>query len=562
MHNLDATDVENLSGLWSSTYSSIHLCALSRWHQPADLFAFLAVFHKCAESMEDGKRLENMSWRMWSRQSTLCAPQRSVFSQRWNLVDRRTSEPASLPELSSSIDSDSSVDESNPAQSCKSSRPDIRRQEPLDNRSRSRSKHVAPITFDKIVISIKEKQQLEPLSPLPTQLTIQADAHELPTTRVEDTTPRPSSPPQIVPESSTSTVATALESETSGMSPPVGSDASTSTDLSSHSVVRGFSLGRVSSSLRAKAPIAAAQGLKAAPALLNKSDAQKKKVANFIVGSESDDHESSVDTHTNIQRTQSSIIAEGLKSKSMGRRKATKFELGSITRSDDDRSGSAIESEDEDPSESAIEEDDDDAWSSDDGSDDEDENGSGDFQPVFTRQDSRPNLAARRSLITTALTEQDRAKALQAEATRSRAPPMRRSRTSSPNGPSLATSPKEHTSVEVRGMQIPTRPAIMTTSNLHNPATSPRTTRRNMLSTELTESLRKHLLWERQQKNSTSNAALKRRHTSNDMRNLRQYPGESRDTARLATIGEAAKGNNSWNAYFDHGLGEYHVKGW
>ncbi len=56
------------------------------------------------------------------------------------------------------------------------------------------------------------------------------------------------------------------------------------------------------------------------------------------------------------------------------------------------------------------------------------------------------------------------------------------------------------------------------------PPCPPRTTRRNMLSTELTESLRRHLLWERSQKSSTANAVLKRRHTSHDVANLRQYP--------------------------------------
>ncbi|KAF4469736.1 hypothetical protein FALBO_3357, partial [Fusarium albosuccineum] len=44
------------------------------------------------------------------------------------------------------------------------------------------------------------------------------------------------------------------------------------------------------------------------------------------------------------------------------------------------------------------------------------------------------------------------------------------------------------------------------------------------LATELTESLRRHLLWERQQKSSTANAVLKRRHTSHDVANLKQYP--------------------------------------
>lgn len=74
--------------------------------------------------------------------------------------------------------------------------------------------------------------------------------------------------------------------------------------------------------------------------------------------------------------------------------------------------------------------------------------------------------------------------------------------------------------------------AIITTFKIHPPVLCPRTTRRNMLSTELTESLRKHLLWYRQ-----VNAALKRRYTAQDMTNLNTFPGESQ-----------------WNTYLDSGL--------
>ncbi|PTB40385.1 hypothetical protein M441DRAFT_104117, partial [Trichoderma asperellum CBS 433.97] len=66
---------------------------------------------------------------------------------------------------------------------------------------------------------------------------------------------------------------------------------------------------------------------------------------------------------------------------------------------------------------------------------------------------------------------------------------------------------------------------IATNNHVHaQAALSPRTTCRNILATELTESLRRHLLWERQQKSSTANAVLKRRHISHDVANLKQYP--------------------------------------
>jgi hypothetical protein len=88
-------------------------------------------------------------------------------------------------------------------------------------------------------------------------------------------------------------------------------------------------------------------------------------------------------------------------------------------------------------------------------------------------------------------------------------------------------------------------------------ALSPRTTRRNMLATELTESLRRHLLWERQQKSSTANAVLKRRHTSHDVANLKQYP--EKVCMKTSEDDDA----NSWNQYFaKEQFNGYHSKGW
>jgi len=94
-----------------------------------------------------------------------------------------------------------------------------------------------------------------------------------------------------------------------------------------------------------------------------------------------------------------------------------------------------------------------------------------------------------------------------------------------------------------------------------------------MLATELTESLRRHLLWERQQKSTTANAVFKRRHTTHDMANLQEYPGpkgtqKGQKQIQAVPIGavpakdkETSK-NNSWNHYFDYGPWEHHVKGW
>lgn len=526
--------------------------------------------------MEDGKRYENLSWRLWTRETFCCAPdQQPFFSPTWTFNRRRSSKsPTAVPELSSSVESDDSSSAAShadiatrPNTSICPARPELVLHDSNDPRSRGKEKHITPVDLEKIVISIKEKKELEPFSPLPIPLTHPAESRPKPSR--QDTTPRPSSPPppRNIPQSSTSTVATATDSDASAMTPPVGSDSSTSTNLSSHSVVRGFSLGRVSSSFRSKTHLAPAP----TPILKtsnhpSKMGLSKRKGATFTLGGSSDeDGTSSLETH--MLNTNRSSLSEGLRRPGLSNGKTTSFndKVTSIQSESYDSNDEALDSDDgeeEEPSESAIEDDDDEAWE-----DSESESGPSSVNEngLFQRVESRPNLTSRRSMLTAMMHEPDRQRALQNAASRS-TPAMRRSRTSSPNGPSLASSPKDdEPGLEMRGAAVPrSKPIIMTTSNVHPPALSPRTTRRNMLTTELTESLRKHLLWERQQKNATNNAALKRRHTSQDVKNLKQYPEPValHGGPPITLKDEAAKNNNSWNAFFDHGLQEYHEKGW
>ncbi|KAF5244001.1 hypothetical protein FANTH_7914 [Fusarium anthophilum] len=141
------------------------------------------------------------------------------------------------------------------------------------------------------------------------------------------------------------------------------------------------------------------------------------------------------------------------------------------------------------------------------------------------------------------------------------------------HGPSLGASPDrfDEAPLMMKGMcgpdglkpvqEVPGSSAqpIMTAPNNIRPqaALSPRTTRRNMLATELTESLRRHLLWERQQKSSTANAVLKRRHTSENVGDLKQYP--NRPCMKKSEDVNAS----SWNQYFSKEANNgYHSKGW
>lgn len=140
------------------------------------------------------------------------------------------------------------------------------------------------------------------------------------------------------------------------------------------------------------------------------------------------------------------------------------------------------------------------------------------------------------------------------------------------NGSSLATMPDEfssHTPLPSRRDRYAFNACTSSDSNEKDEvnqveattqrAFSPRTTRRNMLSTELPPSLRQHLLHERQQKSQTANAVLKRKDTVHDVANLKQYPEKVHlDKSKL----EKDISNAILNQYFSPGLGEYHSKGW
>jgi hypothetical protein len=103
---------------------------------------------------------------------------------------------------------------------------------------------------------------------------------------------------------------------------------------------------------------------------------------------------------------------------------------------------------------------------------------------MFRRIESMSNLASRRSLLTTAFRDGDRAKALQDKAPCSKSA-IRRSRTTTPNGPSTGNSRMRKGLVTRQATRsIPITKTI--SNNMHPPVMSPRTTRRLMLQRELT----------------------------------------------------------------------------
>jgi hypothetical protein len=90
------------------------------------------------------------------------------------------------------------------------------------------------------------------------------------------------------------------------------------------------------------------------------------------------------------------------------------------------------------------------------------------------------------------------------------------------------------------------RPILATAnSNSHQTILSPKTTRRNM-ATELTESLRQHLAWERRQRNRNPIS------TSTDVANLKQYP----EKPFMKAVDNSA---NNMDTHFSQ---SYYKRGW
>jgi len=484
-----------------------------------------------------------------------------------------------VPELSSSLESACSEalsdDETSsaPATTLPKSRPELRRHDSTSSTSRGHEKHISPIDLEKIVLSIKETQHLEPIEmPMPTpssrpdppstsgpqkKAQVLLEEYHKPQ-QAENTQPQPPRVDATHLEALASTIDT--NDTTSSRAQTVGSSDSSNTEMSSsHSIVRGFVPGGAPSSYRSQTHLAAQPTpiLKSSPHY-QQAMPRKKKGPMFTIGTSSGEDDSSFERHMSYK----SSLSERLQhpngsSGSDDSKKQTSFKEEVAVGRAASRESPVFESDEEDDevSESAIEDDDDSSdW------EDSDEAQSGpssvNEKDLFQRVDSRPNLTSRRSMLTTMMHEPDRAKAFANAASRSTSA-LRRSRTSTPSGPSVATSPQPGVQIHMPGQDTTrSKPIIMTTSNTHEPqlALSPRTTRRNMLSTELTESLRKNLLWERQHRSTGNLAALKRRHTAQDMTKLKQHP----EPVALSQ----KNGKNFNNDYFHAGLQEYHAKGW
>ncbi|MBE3043498.1 DUF3295 domain-containing protein [Candidatus Bathyarchaeota archaeon] len=514
-----------------------------------------------------------MCWRYWNRETIRndlpeAASAPATMEKPKDIPSTATSVP-DLPQLSKSVDSVPDEDALDVTAGCTplDIRPRIIRQDSCCSR-RDRSPRADD--FEKLFVSILKEQ--EPMLPSPAQR-LSASIRRSGSTTTEDS-------------------ALSSEAATSETSQP-----SPDTQCPSTTVIRGFSPSTATITVEQsppKASIATPSSLVSQPTSMpqrqtgtficgastsssdqpslppKKSIPTKPRQPVFQIGtSGSSEEESSI--KENLQKTRSATYLN------QRRQPPVSQQLPMATSSDSGDSAIADDSETEgdDFDESAIDDDEDDSdWED---SDEAAGNPPIDDKTYFKRVDSTANLVSRRSLLTLGLEANERqvnerqvrfgnnvashsTSALhRARALQGVQQPVMGSPNDSDDSPLMMKSRQSPLKpIREAGARTAAQPiTAQGTSSHYQAALSPRTTRRHMLATELGESLRRHLLWERQQKSSTANAVLKRRHTSHDVANLKQYP--ERPCMKKAEDANAG----SWNQYFaKEAFNGYHSKGW
>ncbi|KAI9657886.1 MAG: hypothetical protein M1831_004122 [Alyxoria varia] len=535
---------------------------------PGDLYSIWSVFSKASTAIQDGKRLENLSWRLLNRETVRTSKSSTDLGRLPSHSNPLQSHPP-VPELSTSVDSRSSGGSHAITESPAPTSNTFSSHGALDNGLQPKERRMTPSELHHLMYSIRVKQELnKPVHPLRSN-PIGPNNH----IGTQQPTHIPSQPTNV--DSSTSTVATAMDSFNSVES---NSDTSVSSagSVPSHSIVRGFTPGKDGiTSYTSKSQLAPAP-----TPILNTSKQQEaeaskdRKSGMFLLGGSSGEDECSLQNHmspgsmakSNEPTKQASFHDTALVMRQKEAEEPPKTPAVFDDSDDEDEDDSDIE----EVSESAID-DDDDAWE-----DDSDEPPKPEEKEIqFYRVDSSANLTSRRSALTLNLQQEQRSGTNLAKQASNSTPALRRTRNTTPNGPSVPASPDEDSILHKRGEQMKTsKPVTKVTTDHMNPIpaafSSPRTTKRNMLTGELSESLRKNMLHERSQKNNFSvNGPIRRAHTAMDVSNLSRLPEEpdtitsgNVSTSNPAGALQEGGGDLPWNHYFENSTGEYHQAGW
>ncbi|KAK2074707.1 hypothetical protein P8C59_008891 [Phyllachora maydis] len=199
------------------------------------------VFARCADSVAQGRRLENLSWRLWNRETFCCEQVDELVASATTTLPRDICRPnrvllEDVPQLSGSVESamdEEAVEFTSESAPLDIIRPKIQRQDSCtSSRSRGRERHISSDHLEKMVLSIIEAK-LPLNAPLPKILPSSSPVDEV--TKL-DTPPQPERSGSTTPESP------CKGSETPSLESPHSSHPpETAASPSSTTVIRGFS---------------------------------------------------------------------------------------------------------------------------------------------------------------------------------------------------------------------------------------------------------------------------------------------------------------------------------
>ncbi|KAI6784336.1 uncharacterized protein J7T54_006381 [Emericellopsis cladophorae] len=524
------------------------------------------VFSRCAESLPQGRRLENLSWRLWQKEQLLEKEREETLAAA--NANTSTTTPTSsvpqaipqdarlndLPQLSGSVESiadEEAVEFTSVSAPIDLARPAIKREDSSTSHRSRRDRRTSSDDFEKMIISIvKDETPLSAPSQHSCEIKSALPANQM-IQRSGSTTTESQSPSK----------SSDLHSEESHPSP----------DMQPRTIVRGFSPSQQpiprssprASSIRQHNLNSAANVPTSTPAANMLTGAGKPKAA-FALGGAS---YSSSEAGQSVESRQPAPATVAFK-------KSAAFKLGGSSEDDDSGSlrsalarqkrnpslashkkqasfsnhvttlGPAYNDQydnaiaDSDDSEGEYDEEDSEA----DWEDSVEDSGKSSVDDIsFQRVDSKIHLPSTRSLLALKLAEQDtRAAKIGGYGSQStsalhqgrRESSLSRSPNDSDDAPLTMRSGRQ----QLQSIKEVPRSGIAT--GLAQGVDNPTTIKRNMLSRELPDHLRRDIVHARRQLNSTAEAAqnfreninntsLKRHHTSHDLPNLKAYPDVS-----------------------------------
>ncbi|GKU13462.1 unnamed protein product, partial [Fusarium langsethiae] len=126
---------------------------------PVDLYSIWTIFSRCADSVEQGRRLENLSWRFWKTQTFVDDKNERTAPTSGTLPQNIPSESriSDISQLSGSVDSlveEEAVDFVPVSVPPEIARPRVRRQDSYASTRSRRECHISSDNFKNMIVSI------------------------------------------------------------------------------------------------------------------------------------------------------------------------------------------------------------------------------------------------------------------------------------------------------------------------------------------------------------------------------------------------------------------------